>query len=440
MTQARALIVDDEPDIRDLVSMTLSKMDLQTDTAGDLKTARRLLDTRTPDICLVDMQLPDGNGIDLIRRIKDSHPKMPVAMITAHGTMDTAVEAMKAGAFDFISKPISLEGLRTLVRNALSLSETTPTEEKPPHRLIGNSRVMQDVRNLIDKIAQSQAPVFISGETGTGKELAARSIHERGPRAAGPFIAVNCGAIPSELMESEFFGHIKGSFTGAHRDKTGFFQEAHTGTLFLDEIAELPLNMQVKLLRVIQEKRVRPVGSHQEQPIDVRIISATHKNIASQVDSGAFRQDLYYRVKVLDLQMPSLRAHKEDIGLLADRFLSRATGSGGSKITPEAKGILSDYPFPGNVRELENILERASSLCEKGIIEPIDIQLPQTQSPQGDGEHHSDLETHLDIIEQERVLQALHDSHWNRTTAAEALGISSRQLRYKIEKFQLNQS
>ncbi|MEJ2427279.1 MAG: sigma-54 dependent transcriptional regulator, partial [Candidatus Thiodiazotropha sp.] len=369
MTQPTALIVDDEPDICELLEITLMRMGIDAHSVFDLSSARNLLVEIPFDLCLTDMRLPDGNGIDLVRHINQHYPKLPVAMITAHGNMESAIEALKAGAFDFVSKPVDLEVLRKLVQQAIKLGKG---EESPPSNkhagsgdqspMLGNSPPMQKVRQLIDKLSRSQAPVYISGESGTGKELAARLIHHQGPRADHPFVAVNCGAIPQELMESELFGHTKGSFTGAIQDHQGLFQSADGGTLFLDEIADLPLHMQVKLLRAIQEKRVRPIGGQQELPIDVRIICATHKNLRQLVETGDFRQDLYYRINVIELPLPPLRERTEDIPLLAQHILTliaRASGNQKSKLSASAMKKLKCYAFPGNIRELENILERS---------------------------------------------------------------------------------
>jgi two-component system response regulator PilR (NtrC family) len=383
MTQKNALIVDDEPDIRELLEITLGRMDIQTRSAEDVKSAHSLLAEHTFDFCLTDMKLPDGNGIELVQHISANYPNLPVAMITAHGNMESAVEALKAGAFDFVSKPVNLELLRNLVDTALNLEPLDVSKtNNAALSLLGETEVMQFLRRQINKLARSQAPIYISGESGSGKELVAKMIHEQGPRAQGPFIPVNCGAIPSELMESEFFGHVKGSFTGAVSDKEGLFQAAHGGTLFLDEVADLPLAMQVKLLRGIQEKAIRPVGSQQELPVDVRILSATHKDLAAQVEAGTFRQDLYYRINVIELKVPSLRERLEDIPVLADKLLngiSEKYGVDMPLIGEDAMSVLCRYQFPGNVRELENILERAITLCEDNTITPEDLNLTVRQ-------------------------------------------------------------
>jgi len=447
MTRPLALIVDDEPDIRELLALTLARMDVDTEQAGNLAEAYARLAKGNYQLCLADMRLPDGDGIELVRHISEKHPQLPVAMITAHGNMETAIEALKAGAFDFVSKPVDLPMLRSLVQTALRLSTQPdqPASDNGAPPLLGRSAEIEAIRQTIAKLARSQAPVFITGESGTGKELGARQIHAQGPRADGPFVAVNCGAIPQELMESEFFGHVKGSFTGAIKDKEGLFQAANGGTLFLDEVADLPLPMQVKLLRAIQEKAVRPVGAAGEQPVDVRIISASHKDLAALVQAGEFRQDLYYRIHVIELHMPSLREHAEDIPVLIDHILARIAASNGqakARIAPEALKRLLRHPFTGNVRELENILERATALCDEQLIQPDDLGIVAepaavTDTPaapeQGEG-----LEAYLTEVERRAILQALDDTRWNRTAAARQLGISFRALRYRLEKLGLD--
>jgi len=330
MTTQTALIVDDEPDIRDLLEITLTRMGITTYTAPDLASARELLQQHKPQLCLTDMNLPDGNGIELVHWIQQHTPCTPVAVITAYGSMDTAIESLKAGAFDFVSKPVELPRLRELVNSALKLSEPQTgetAESDEPGLLLGDSPQIRKLRTQTKKLARSQAPVFISGESGSGKELVARMIHLQGPRSDGPFVAVNCGAIPSELMESEFFGHKKGSFTGAVENKQGLFRSADGGTLFLDEVADLPLAMQVKLLRAIQEKAVRPVGDTKEVPVDIRVLSATHKNLPELVQEGDFRQDLFYRINVIELAVPPLRERADDIPLLAEHILQRIAGN-----------------------------------------------------------------------------------------------------------------
>ncbi len=452
MTKKLALIVDDEPDIRELLEITLGRMNLGTRSAGDLHQARQLLSQFNFDLCLTDMRLPDGNGIELVEFITEQQPHLPVAVITAHGNMESAVLALKAGAFDFVSKPVDLGMLRKLVETALRVKgapESGMPKDAPSSGtvMLGQSPAIKQLRKMISKLARSQAPVFISGESGTGKELAARQIHEQGPRAENGFIAVNCGAIPQELMESEFFGHKKGSFTGAVEDKQGLFQAAEGGTLFLDEVADLPLNMQVKLLRAIQEKSVRPVGAPQEIPVDVRIVSATHKNLVELVDACDFRQDLYYRINVIELLIPPLRDRKEDIPLFVAKSLERIAGPKGSPtilIGETTLKQLAQYDFPGNVRELENVLERATALCENNTIEVDDLQLPTTQSqlthiettvpemPEG-----ASLEQQLEQTERQIITQALEKTHWNKTKAAKILGISFRALRYRLSKLGL---
>ena len=436
-----ALIVDDEPDILELLDITLSRMEIDTQKATDLAQARTLLSKQTFDLCLTDMRLPDGNGIDLVKLISKNHPQLPVAVITAHGNMESAIQALKAGAFDFASKPIDLQMLRQLVRSVLKLEHkgaaVRPDAAQPETQLLGQSKAIERIRAMILKLARSQAPVYISGESGTGKELAARLIHEQGPRADGEFTAVNCGAIPQELMESEFFGHAKGSFTGAVADKRGLFQQAEGGTLFLDEVADLPLQMQVKLLRAIQEKKVRPVGMQKEEPVDVRIISATHKNLAELVAQGEFRQDLFYRINVIELHIPALRERREDIALLAEHMLEQiARHNGLEKISVEKEALerLSQYDFPGNVRELENILERALTLCDGNRISSDDILLPESAGETPLAEQELPLESYLERMEREAIIRALDETRWNRTAAAKKLGISFRQLRYRLDK------
>ena len=441
-----ALIVDDEPDIRELLEITLARMDVDCRTAADLAEARDWLARETFDLCLTDMRLPDGNGIDLVRHIQSAHPTLPVAVITAHGNMESAIEALKAGAFDFVSKPVDLHMLRDLVSTALKV-DRRPTPEKPVDRtasLLGVSEVIRQTRQTITKLARSQAPVYISGESGAGKELAARLIHENGPRADQPFVPVNCGAIPAELVESEFFGHKKGSFTGATRDKVGLFQAADGGTLFLDEVADLPLDMQVKLLRAIQEKAVRPVGSQEEIPVNVRILSATHKNLHQLVETGQFRQDLYFRINVIELHMPALRERPEDIPLLVEHFLrkiAREWGTDVPRLETAALRALQAYTFPGNVRELENILERAMTLCEGNRITEADLRLTRGNEPlsgefeQPDLTTGQDLETALSQSERDAILRALEQTRYNKTAAARLLGLTLRQLRYRIKKY-----
>lgn len=463
MTDRRVLIVDDEPDIRELLEITLGRMGLETESAANLQEARSKLENSEFDFCLTDMRLPDGNGIDLVRDITAEYSEMPVAMITAHGSMDSAIEALKAGAFDFVSKPVDLAQLRNLVDQALKLQPMADGAPGSGTRLLGESGAMQRLRKQVSKMARSQAPVYISGGSGSGKEVVARAIHEQGPRASGPFIPVNCGAIPSELMESEFFGHKKGSFTGAVSDKEGLFQAANGGTLFLDEVADLPLPMQVKLLRAIQEKAVRPVGSQQENSIDVRLLSATHKDLARLVEVGDFRQDLYYRINVIELKVPSLRERAEDIPLFVNEMLGRLAQEYGGEpptISAAAMEALRNYAFPGNVRELENILERAYTLCENDCIEAGDLQFSPAASNGDDADPNpaagsarrpeaaaepsqalpprpddpGSLEDYLESIERNKITEALEATRWNKTAAAKRLGITFRALRYRLKK------
>jgi two-component system, NtrC family, response regulator PilR len=444
MTQPIALIVDDEPDICELLEITLMRMGIDAHSVFDLNAARRQLEELHFDLCLTDMRLPDGNGIDLVRHINHHYPRLPVAVITAHGNMESAIEALKAGAFDFVSKPVDLKVLRKLVQQAVKLGKgqlqpkpSHPQETTEHSPMLGTSFPMQHVRQLIDKLSRSQAPVYISGESGTGKELAARLIHQQGPRADHPFVAVNCGAIPHELMESELFGHIKGSFTGATHDQRGLFQSADGGSLFLDEIADLPLHMQVKLLRAIQEKRIRPVGSQREIAIDVRIICATHKKLSSLVANGEFRQDLYYRINVIELRIPPLRERTEDIPLLAQHILKRLSEESGTtqtQLSPAALQRLMSHDFPGNIRELENILERSVTLLEGSILEPTDLQLPEHHIPKHNDLSNQTLDNKIEQVERKAILDALNATRWNRTAAAKKLGMSLRSLRYRLEK------
>ena len=447
MTAPLALIVDDEPDIRELLELTLGRMSIDTLAAADVSSAKSLLQQHRFDMCLTDMKLPDGDGIELVEYAQQRFPDLPIAVITAHGSMEHAIKALKAGAFDFVSKPVDLHNLRTLVSTAIKTTKSFPTvDRRTRDELIGDSPAMQATRSTIAKVARSQAPVYISGESGTGKELVARLIHKKGPRAKEAFVPVNCGAIPNELMESEFFGHKKGSFTGALADKPGLFQAAHQGTLFFDEVADLPLHMQVKLLRAIQEKAVRPVGSSEEIHVDVRILSATHKDLAKLVAEGKFRQDLFYRINVIEVRVPSLRERSEDIQQLTQQILSKFGGEGEHpELDPEALNALKAYPFPGNVRELENILERASALCENNRIKPQDLRLPSnggTDAPVApdpliDIDKGICLEEQLYTIEKNAILQALARTRQNKTAAAKLLGMSFRSLRYRLKKLNL---
>lgn len=454
MTQKQAcLIVDDEADIRELLVMTLERMDIDTYTASGVEDAKHLLKQRNYALCLTDMQMPDGTGLDLVNYIAEFHSGLPVAVITAHASADNAVSALKAGAFDYLSKPLSLKQLRPVIEFALKLKpQSTASQAADTLEMIGNSAQMQYVRNMIAKLARSQAPVYISGESGSGKELAAKLIHKNSSRADGAFIAVNCGAIPENLMESEFFGYKKGAFTGANQDKEGLFQAANGGTLFLDEVADLPLPMQVKLLRAIQEKKVRMVGGTAEDAVDVRIISATHKDLVKMMDAGQFRQDLYYRLNVIQLKMPALRERSSDIPLLANLLLSKLCSNLNMpipSIDAAAQAHISRMPFLGNVRELENMLERALALCDGNTIMVDDLGLDPTMSGQKitssvstSQANHAlstdiNLPEYLEDVERRAILQALEKTNQNKTQAAKLLGVSFRTLRYRLEKLGL---
>jgi two-component system response regulator PilR (NtrC family) len=434
-----ALVVDDEPDICELLGITLNRMDIATRTCGDVTSAKRLLSRESIDLCLTDMRLPDGDGLELVEWMQREAPGTPVAVITAHGRVETAVKALKLGAFDFVSKPLELNDLRKLVTTALKLKGAdAPRNRDEDSSLIGDSAAIERVRALIAKVSRSQAPVHISGESGTGKELVARMIHEGGPRSDGPFVPINCGAIPTELMESEFFGHKKGSFTGAVVDKIGLLQTAEGGTLFLDEVADLPLHMQVKLLRVIQEKSIRPVGQAEERPVDVRILSATHKDLNQLVSAGQFREDLYYRINVIELHVPPLRERGEDVLMLTHHILQRLALEQQADLptlTGAARSALLTYRFPGNVRELENILERALTLSSAGQVDVTDLQLRNgdDDAPPQKGSDAT-LGTHLEDIERDAIIKALEQTRYNKTAAARALGMSFRALRYRIKK------
>ena len=462
MSAQTALIIDDEPDIRELVSITISRLGLECYTAANLDEARNVLSQSSVDVCLTDMRLPDGNGVDFVKFMQEHYPEIPVAVITAHGNMDAAVTAMKNGAFDFVSKPVDLKLMRKLVESAAKTSAApgTPksvdstsddqiqtqeipsgTEEMLNQRLLGNSPPMKELKRLILKLAKSQAPVLINGESGTGKELVARLIHDCGPRSDKPFIPVNCGAIPAELMESEFFGHKKGSFTGAHEDKIGLFQAAEDGTLFLDEVAELPLFMQVKLLRVIQEKAVKPVGATHEIPVNVRILSASYKDIQYEVDQARFRHDLYYRLNVIGIDVPPLRERASDIPGLAKLFLKNFAIDNSSNqvliLSNSALQKLKNHPFSGNVRELENILHRAVTLADAIEISDKDLQLKNeynhllnTTPPKSTGKSGNSLAE----VEKQKIIDTLDKTRWNRNKAAEELGLTYRQLSYRMKK------
>jgi len=452
MSKPTVLVVDDERDIRELLTITLGRMGLIVETASSVTEAKQRLSETRYALCFTDMRMPDGSGQEIIELIATKYAETPVAMITAYGNVDAAVNALKAGAFDFVSKPVDINMLRRLVQTAMRLAEERKAE--PPSagaaKMLGDSPAIQELRATIAKLARSQAPVYISGESGVGKELVARLIHEQGPRAVGPFVPVNCGAIPSELMESEFFGHKKGSFTGAQADKDGLFQTAQGGTLFLDEVAELPIHMQVKLLRVIQEKAVRPIGGRAEVPVDVRILSATHKNLAKLVEANQFRQDLFYRINVIELRVPPLRERREDVPKLAGRVLERLASDGAqatAKLTPEALAALLSYAFPGNVRELENVLERAVALCENNTIKPEDLRLTAAQAAataapaiedeeddEGDASGDGGLDSYISNLEREAIMKALQETRYNKTAAAKKLGITFRALRYKLKK------
>ena len=443
----RVLIIDDEEDIRELLDLTLARMGLSADCAGTVADAKKLLAKERYGLCLTDMRLPDGSGLDIVRLISAEYGTTPVAVITAFGSTDNAVAALKAGAFDYLAKPVALDQLRTLIKSAINLPRATTTKDASVDKigsgtaqLTGESGAIVAVRELIGKLARSQAPVYISGESGSGKELAARLIHQCSSRRSLPFVPVNCGAIPENLMESEFFGYRKGAFTGADSDRDGFFQAANGGTLFLDEVADLPLTMQVKLLRAIQEKKVRKVGSTVEEPVDVRIVSATHRLLKNCVDAGSFRQDLYYRLNVIELKMPSLRERREDIPVLVDSLLSRMYPADRPRLAPEAMRALSDYAYPGNVRELENILERATALCRDDLVTLDDLQLVDDPAVvNGESFSGETLDDLLNRVEKQSILDALAKTDFNRTAAARLLGITFRSLRYRIERLGIDE-
>lgn len=450
-TAKQVLIVDDEADICELIEITLMRMNIASKSALNITDAKFMLESEHFDLCLTDMRLPDGNGIELVEHVQNNYNNLPIAVITAHGNMESAVKALKAGAFDFVSKPVDLQILRKLIESATTLPEINESKQsdKDQISITGNSAAVLNLQKQITKLARNQAPVFIHGESGSGKERVAKMIHQQGSRSDGPFIPVNCGAIPAELMESEFFGHLKGSFTGAHSDKQGLFEAANGGTLFLDEIAELPLNMQVKLLRVIQEKAVRAVGAAQENPVDVRILSASHKNLVQLITDGAFREDLYYRINVIELTIPSLRERKEDIPLFVEQLVATLADKMGMDkplIDVEAMTALQDYHFPGNVRELENILERAIALSDDDTITRDDLHLKVSSGnkPTEDtNETNKTIESPkvdpMDLAGQERnsIMQALEKTRWNKTAAAKLLGLSLRQLRYRLQKLDI---
>lgn len=448
------LVVDDEPDIRELLEITLSRMNLDSHAAANVREAKSLLQNEQFDLCLTDMKLPDGTGIELVEHIQEQFPHIPVAVITAFGSMEAAIKALKAGAFDFVSKPIDLNMLRGLVDSALKVASTpmdkpSDSTNKKSQKLLGESEAMLALRQKIEKLARSQAPVYLRGESGVGKELVATQIHQQGPRENANFVPVNCGAIPTELMESEFFGHLKGSFTGAVSDKEGLFQAANGGTLFLDEIAELPIHMQVKLLRAIQEKAIKPIGGQKEIPVDIRLLSATHKDLAAEVEAGNFRQDLYYRINVIELNIPPLRERITDLPILANFMLGRISSNNNDTYTLSEDAIekLETYAFPGNIRELENILERAATLCDGNLITANDLDLPDSSSLSTSGNTNPDessislsvdqLEDYLIQKERKAIVAALEQTRWNKTAAAKLLGITFRQLRYRLQKLEL---
>jgi two-component system response regulator PilR (NtrC family) len=443
----RVLVVDDEADIRELLDLTLARMGLLADCVGSLAEARRMLASQRYQLCLTDMRLPDGEGLELVRHIADTVADLPVAVITAHGSAENAVSALKAGAFDYIAKPVSLDQLRAMVKSALELPSSEPTGDMggtgDMRGLLGESAAIEQVRGLIDRVARSQAPVHITGESGSGKELAARLIHTLGARRSRAFVPVNCGAIPENLMESEFFGYRKGAFTGASDDREGFFHVADGGTLFLDEVAELPLTMQVKLLRAIQEKRVRKVGATSEEAVDVRVICATHQDLKMLVEQGRFRQDLFYRLNVIEVRMPALRECREDIPTLARHILDRLARDAGlppPPLTASALDALQNYPFPGNVRELENVLERALALMADDRIDVADLNLAPSQLPgPAATAAGGSLQDHLDQVERQAIFDALKESNNNRTAAARLLGVTFRSLRYRMARLGMNE-
>ncbi len=477
MSSPRILVIDDEADLRELLEITLLKMGLDVDSAENLAQAREFLASRDYALILTDMRLPDGLGIALVREVAADPRNMPIAVITAFGSADNAVAALKAGAFDYLSKPVRVDQLRQMVQSALGSGKGAEggrpsAATGPALLLLGGSAAIIDLRGQIVRLARSMAPVAITGESGSGKELAARDIHSQSARADKPFVAVNCGAIPEALMEAEFFGYRKGAFTGAADDREGFFQAANGGTLLLDEVADLPLAMQVKLLRAIQERRVRKVGATVEEPVDVRLISATHQNLADWVDKGKFRQDLYYRLNVIELRLPPLRERRDDIGLLSEVILRRLSPPGTPvQLSASALEVLAAYSFPGNVRELENILERATAFANDGVIEVADLALRATSVPvepspvavlseplaaapvQSFAEAvvatppvapveeplPSSLPEHMDEVERGIIRRALHKTQFNRTQAAELLGISFRQLRYRMQRLDIHE-
>lgn len=441
MSEKNILIVDDEKDIRELLVVSLKRLGYAAQVAEDVDSALRIIQSEQPvDFCLTDIRLPDGSGLEIVQQFREARPDAEIAVMTAYDSTDIAVDAMRVGAFDFLAKPIRLERLKTMLDNAL----VNPLQDNETDMLIGKSAPMLQLKEYIHKVSRTLAPVLISGESGTGKELVARSIHSKSNRSAGPFVAVNCGAIPSELMESEFFGHVKGSFTGAISDKEGLFKSAENGTLFLDEIADLPLLMQVKLLRAIQEKSIRPVGGQKEIATNVRILSATHRNLDTEVQEGRFRQDLFYRLNVIGIEVPPLCERKEDIPRICISLLQRHNASEQNNIsmTDEAIEELQQYPFPGNVRELENIIHRAAALCDGGEITGNDLNFVFETVKETDltTDYSSirDLEGHLASVERDILMHVLQELNWNRKETAKRLGLSERQLRYKLVKYQLS--
>jgi len=453
MNKHHILIIDDEPDMRELLEITINRMGLATTSVADINSAMSALKKNQFQLCLTDMKLPDGEGLEVIEYIESHCPQTPVAMITAFGSLETAINALKAGAFDYLTKPVDIDRLRQLIENALSLGQNIEQIQFDHQiQLLGHSTGIDKLRHTIKKLSRSQTPVYISGESGSGKEVVARLIHSNGPRGSAPFVPVNCGAIPAELMESEFFGHTKGSFTGAIGDKQGLFEAANNGTLFLDEVADLPLPMQVKLLRAIQEKTIRRIGSNVEIPINTRIVSATHKNLATEIEHGRFRSDLFYRINVIEVQVPALRERKEDIEILSNFILEKLAVEWQIEkpgISRDALLALNNYNFPGNVRELENILERAYTLCEGETIQAADLQISgnsqsilqteetlyQQLNPE---EAFGSLENFLETIEKRSIKLALEKTRWNKTAAAELLGVSFRQLRYRLKKLNID--
>ena len=448
------LVVDDEADLRELLVITLGRMKLQATAAESLSAAKQQLREAHYDLCLTDMNLGDGTGLELLKFISQHSPAMPTAVITAYGSMETATAAMKYGAYDFIAKPVALDRLRQLIEDGLGISEIEEHHEEEDN-LIGDAPSMVALKSQVRKLARSQAPIYISGESGSGKERIARLIHTLGPRREKPFVAVNCGAIPSELMESEFFGHRKGAFTGAVEDRKGLFREADGGTLFLDEVADLPLHMQVKLLRAIQEKSVRPVGEAKEFQVNLRILCATHKNLEDEMEEGRFRQDLFYRLNVIEAHVPPLRERREDIPKLIQHILNRLSQAWDippPSVSSDAVSAIGNYAFPGNVRELENTLERALTLCDGNTILPEHLRLSSSHPAPVANRYSSPvsspapparpseqpLEEFLQEIEKQEILKALDITHWNRTAAAKKLGMTFRSLRYRLKKLELD--